>query len=70
MDAETKNEIERLKRRIAALEKAPLFVKRSTQRCRWVFDKGERFWIPHCYGGIYGKDTCTCRANQPASDEE
>ncbi len=31
------------------------------ERCRWVTEKGERFYLPQCMGGaVYGSNGCTC----------
>jgi len=57
-----------MEERIVALEwltKNPgptLFVNRRSNHCRWVTDKGERFFVPKCYGGTnIGPKGCTCR---------
>lgn len=39
-------------------------------RCRWVKDsevKGGRFWLPECYGGLYGRAGCYC-PQEPEKD--
>lgn len=37
-------------------------------RCRWVPDKEVgRFWLPECFGGIYGPAGCYC-PREPKAD--
>lgn len=31
--------------------------------CRWIYDRevpGGRYWVPDCWGGLYGPEGCYC----------
>lgn len=58
--------LDALEARLRMLEEVPatarvLKAQGRKNKCHWAREGGQRFWIPMCYGGIYGKDGCTCR---------
>ncbi len=42
-------------------------------RCRWVRAAdvpGGKFWLPECWGGLYGPDGCYCLPEPRATKDE
>jgi hypothetical protein len=40
--------------------------------CHWVYTKEVpegRFWLPDCWGGLYGPDGCYCHAGEKAKED-
>ena len=41
--------------------------------CHWVYTKEVaegRFWLPDCWGGLYGPDGCYCHVGEPREDRD